>query len=119
MYAIRSYYAVKHGDLDSSMEYPDRKIDVHMDMEGNDLQCQECHQTKNHSISGRAMVVSPGGKDHIGCENCHEATPHKQSRLNAHAVTVACQTCHIPYFAKELPTKLSWDWSTAGRNNFV
>lgn len=108
--------AVKHGDLDSSMEYPERKIDIHMGTDSNDFQCQECHKTVNHQITGQAMVVSPGGKDHIGCEKCHEAAPHKQSRLNAHAASVACQTCHIPYFAKELPTKLSWDWSTTGKD---
>jgi len=107
--------AVKHGDLDSSMEYPDRKIDVHMAADGNNFQCQNCHTTSSHKIMGRAMVVSPGSKDHIGCENCHQAAPHKQSRLNQHADTVACQTCHIPHFAKEIPTKLSWDWSTAGQ----
>ncbi len=107
--------AVKHGDLDSSMEYPERKIDVHMATDGNDFQCQECHKTKAHQISGQAMVVSPGGKEHIGCEGCHDQAPHQQARLNSHAATVACQTCHIPYFAKEMPTKLSWDWSTAGK----
>lgn len=108
--------AVKHGDLDSSMSYPERSTDVHMAVEGNDFQCQECHATNNHSISGNAMGVSPGGKNHISCEGCHEAAPHKESRLNNHAATVACQTCHIPEFAKELPTKLSWDWSTAGKD---
>ncbi len=107
--------AVKHGDLDSSMEYPEKKVDVHMATDGNDFQCQECHKVERHQISGQAMVVSPGGKDHIGCEGCHEAAPHKQGRLNEHAATLACQTCHIPYFAKEQPTKMSWDWSTAGK----
>jgi hypothetical protein len=61
------------------------------------------------------MVVSPGGKGHIGCEKCHGAAPHKESRINRHADAVACQTCHIPFLAKELPTKMSWDWSTAGK----
>jgi octaheme c-type cytochrome (tetrathionate reductase family) len=108
--------AVKHGDLDSSMEFPDKKVDIHMTPDGPDFQCQSCHETRDHKISGQAMVVSPGGKDHIGCEKCHQAAPHKQSRLNAHVDVVACQTCHIPFFAKELPTKMSWDWSTAGQD---
>jgi len=108
--------AVKHGDLDSTMAYPDRKLDVHMDTNGNDFPCQQCHETKDHQITGNAMVVSPGGKNHISCDGCHTAAPHKESRLNAHVDTVACQTCHIPSFAKESPTKLSWDWSTAGQN---
>ena len=29
--------------------------------------------------------------------------------------SAACQTCHIPELAKEMPTKLAWDWSTAGK----
>ncbi|PLX85662.1 MAG: cytochrome C [Desulfuromonas sp.] len=108
--------AVKHGDLDSSMEYPERSVDVHMSPDGNDFQCQNCHETSSHKIMGRAMVVSPGGTDHIGCDKCHGADPHKESRLNTHAGSLACQSCHIPHFAKEIPTKLSWDWSTAGRD---
>ncbi|MBU0729512.1 MAG: tetrathionate reductase family octaheme c-type cytochrome [Proteobacteria bacterium] len=108
--------AVKHGDLDSSMSYPDKATDVHMDAEGNDFSCQKCHTTESHKIAGHAMSVTPGGKDHVGCENCHDQAPHAESRLNAHAGKVACQTCHIPFYAKNIPTKLSWDWSTAGQD---
>jgi len=107
---------VKHGDLDSSMSYPDKATDVHMDTDGNDFQCQDCHTTEQHQITGNAMGVSPGGIDHIGCENCHDSAPHKNKRLNTHTATVACQTCHIPFFAKNEPTKVSWDWSTAGQD---
>ena len=108
--------AVKHGDLDSSMEYPTKEIDVHMDADGNDFTCQECHETKEHSIPGNSLGVSPGGTSHFNCENCHTAEPHTQARLNKHIEDVACQTCHIPVFAKDVPTKLSWDWSTAGED---
>lgn len=108
--------AVKHGDLDSSMSYPERKTDVHMASDGNNFQCQTCHETKNHQIPGNALGVSPAGKNHFGCERCHEAAPHKESRLNQHVASVACQTCHIPFYAREVPTKMSWDWSTAGED---
>jgi octaheme c-type cytochrome (tetrathionate reductase family) len=111
--------AVKHGDLDSSMLNPSRQLDVHMAVDGNNFQCQDCHTTSEHKISGRAMVVSPGGDDHIGCEKCHDAAPHKDSLLNRHFAAVACQTCHIPAFAREMPTKTSWDWSTAGQERVV
>ncbi|GIU37550.1 tetrathionate reductase family octaheme c-type cytochrome [Shewanella schlegeliana] len=107
---------VKHGDLDSSMSYPDKRTDVHMDVDGNDFQCQECHTTKDHQITGNAMGVSPGGDNPIGCINCHDSAPHKKQKLNDHGQAVACQTCHIPEFAKNEPTKMSWDWSTAGSN---
>jgi hypothetical protein len=60
--------------------------------------------------------VSPTGSNHFGCEQCHEKAPHKESRLNNHINSVACQTCHIPYYAKNIATKLSWDWSTTGQD---
>ncbi|GAA0792277.1 cytochrome c [Shewanella aestuarii] len=106
--------AVKHGDLDSSMSYPDKATDVHMDTDGNDFQCQTCHTTESHQITGNAMGVSPGGETPIGCENCHDSAPHQNKKLNTHTAAVACQTCHIPFFAKNEPTKMRWDWSTAG-----
>ncbi|WP_428617938.1 tetrathionate reductase family octaheme c-type cytochrome, partial [Shewanella sp.] len=108
--------AVKHGDLDSSMAYPDKATDVHMDTDGNDFQCQTCHTTQEHQITGNAMGVSPGGQNDIGCENCHDGAPHANKRLNTHTASVACQTCHIPFFARNEPTKMSWDWSTAGQD---
>lgn len=108
--------AVKHGDLDSSIEYPNRELDVHMDSDGNNFNCQECHKTEKHQIPGQSLAVSPGGKNHFSCEQCHEAAPHKQARLNQHIATVSCQACHIPFFAREVPTKLNWDWSTAGQD---
>ena len=108
--------AVKHGDLDATMEYPDKNTDVHMNVEGSDFTCQECHVTEDHNITGNAMVVSPSHETPIGCVNCHDGTVHKESMIDQHLDSVACQTCHIPTFAKETPTKLSWDWSTAGQD---
>lgn len=62
------------------------------------------------------MVVSPKGEAHIGCSGCHGEKVHNESILDQHTDTVACQTCHIPTFAKEVATKTSWDWSTAGQD---
>jgi octaheme c-type cytochrome (tetrathionate reductase family) len=108
--------AVKHGDLDSSMNYPEKSIDVHMGVDGLNFTCQNCHETDKHFIRGNAMVVSPTSQSHIGCINCHEEAPHAESLINHHMARVACQTCHVPAFAKEVPTKTSWDWSTAGQD---
>lgn len=107
--------AVKHGDLDSSVANPSAEVDVHMAADGNNFTCQNCHTTENHQISGNAMAVSPAGQTGIGCEGCHD-NPHSESILNKHMAAVACQTCHIPEFAKEHATKTSWDWSTAGQD---
>ena len=52
----------------------------------------------------------------ITCESCHSSQPHKSdSKANDHTDKVACQSCHIPTFARVNPTKMSWDWSKAGR----
>jgi hypothetical protein len=51
----------------------------------------------------------------VECEQCHTALPHADDILNKHTLKVACQTCHIPEYAKVNPTKLYWDWSTAGK----
>ncbi len=106
---------VKHGDIDSTMKNPTSDIDVHMAADGLNFSCQKCHTTEGHHIKGNAMVVSPGDANHLDCTDCHGGEPHKKSPLNRHTATVACQTCHIPNFAKGMPTKVEWDWSTAGQ----
>jgi len=120
--------AVKHGDLDSSMTMPKKTLDVHMDAEGLNFTCQRCHTTKDHQIAGR-LYTTPAAPDRISlteadlaskiaCESCHSATPHKTDvKSNDHTDKVACQSCHIPHFARIIPTKMSWDWSTAGQMN--
>ena len=106
----------KHGDIGLVLDYPDRSVDVHMDADGNDFTCQTCHVTENHQITGANMATSPDGYNEISCTQCHDQAPHAESRLNAHVTRVACQTCHIPVFAKEDATQMDWDWSTAGRD---
>ncbi len=108
---------VKHGDIDRSLYSPDATIDVHMAVEGNNFDCQKCHVTKEHQIAGNASLVSPYGNNPLSCEECHDEEPHKNTKINGvynkHAEKVACQTCHIPYFAKKYGTKMEWDWSQA------
>jgi octaheme c-type cytochrome (tetrathionate reductase family) len=103
---------VKHGDLDGSLTHPDAEDDVHMGRHG--LQCIDCHRAQRHDIPGRAFSVSAGGANGVACEDCHAEPPHADARLNAHLASVACETCHIPKFARSLPTKMVWDWSQAG-----
>ncbi len=105
---------VKHGDLDESLYYPTEDIDVHMGR--LDFQCVDCHRTENHQISGRSMSVSVDSINQVYCTDCHSQTPHEDDRINAHVDTVACQTCHIPQGALRDPTKMEWDWSTAGQD---
>ena len=103
---------VKHADLDDSLLKPSKDLDVHMG--GQDFSCTECHQTENHDIKG----VFHGAKmdEHISCLDCHDSAPHEKERLNQHVSAVACETCHIPLVGRGNPTKIWWDWSTAGRD---
>ncbi len=103
---------VKHGDLDNTLVNPSADVDVHMGK--FKLLCIDCHKTENHNITGKAYSVSVNHENGILCTNCHTDTPHKDRRLNSHVANLACQTCHIPSFAKKAPTKMDWDWSKAG-----
>ena len=122
---------VKHGDLDSSMAAPDRELDVHMDAAGLDFTCATCHKGSSHDVVGSRYVPTAkedGGAHLRGrgdkgnpatCVSCHGSGPHKTApRLNQHATKLACQTCHIPSFARGgVATKMSWDWSVAGERD--
>jgi octaheme c-type cytochrome (tetrathionate reductase family) len=103
---------VKHGDLDNSLINPHRELDVHMG--GSDLLCIDCHKTDKHKISGTAYSVSVDNRNGINCTDCHKEMNHQDRRINKHLDSVACQTCHIPDYAKKAPTKTDWDWSKAG-----
>lgn len=121
---------VKHGDLDSSLNQPDWELDVHMDAGGLDFSCATCHTAKEHDVAGShysMMARDTHGIDVPGrafggrasCESCHGVTPHpgitlSAIKLNDHVNKVACQSCHIPEFARGgIATKTLWDWSKA------
>jgi octaheme c-type cytochrome (tetrathionate reductase family) len=104
--------AVKHGDLDSSLEHPFAADDVHMGAHG--LQCVDCHAGPDHQLRGRAFSVSVEGAHGVACTDCHTKREHRDDRLEAHLRSVSCEACHIPTYARRIPTKAAWDWSKAG-----
>jgi len=117
---------VKHGDLDSSLFKPNKELDVHMGIDGQNFDCVRCHSTTQHNIAGRVYstpasenrksLVEDDLASKITCESCHTNKPHKlNKKANDHTDKVACQSCHIPSFARVNPTKVRWDWSTAGK----
>lgn len=105
---------VKHGDLDHGLVNPERSYDVHM---GSGMTCVDCHTTNAHQIKGESMAIVTGKENRIMCTDCHEAPVHNSKILNKHTEKIACQTCHIPVYAKGRPTKIWWDWSTAGKDS--
>lgn len=106
---------VKHGDLEYALLDCSRETDVHMASNGIDLNCTDCHTTENHNIKGKLYSISSENTNRASCEDCHSSMAHEDATLNAHGNKVACQTCHIPEYAKENATKMTWDWSTAGK----
>ncbi len=124
---------VKHGDLDSSLVDPGRELDVHMASDGLNFSCAQCHETRDHKVPGSRLSMTAsdaqgpimrGRKDDrnpASCQACHGERPHSgdllhAERLNNHAHILACQTCHIPTYARGgVPTRMAWDWSEATR----
>ena len=105
---------IKHGELEPALinDHPD--ADVHMGQ--NDMNCSQCHEAEGHQIKGVAISLNSDTREkEVECESCHGDAPHDTKFLNSHYQRVACQTCHIPVYAKHQPTKIYWDWSTAGR----
>lgn len=125
--------AVKHGDLDSSLVDPGHYLDVHMETKGLNFSCGDCHLSDSHEVSGSRyaptavdnegalMRGKADGRNPTTCVACHSDAPHKvdegqHPKLNDHTDKIACQTCHIPEYARgSIATKMTWDWSTAGQ----
>ena len=106
---------VKHGDLEKALFDPTRDIDVHMASEDVNMQCVDCHTAKQHQMLGKLYSVSSMNRGRVECESCHGRLPHSDDLNNKHTLKVACQTCHIPIYAKVNTTGLYWDYSTAGK----
>jgi octaheme c-type cytochrome (tetrathionate reductase family) len=107
--------AVKHGDLDETLLFPNPEIDVHMGRFG--FQCIDCHQAEDHLPPGRLLTVSVDAENRLFCTDCHKGDAiHRDRRIDSHTERIACQTCHIPLMSFKTGTKLTWDWSEAGQD---
>jgi octaheme c-type cytochrome (tetrathionate reductase family) len=116
--------SVKVPGIESTLEKKERKLDVHMGTRasgGLDMTCQTCHVTKQHRIAG-ASIMTAHYDERVRCEDCHSGSraPHRKSKngtiIAKHLAAVACQTCHIPYFARSQATRMEWYWSDAGKD---
>ena len=104
----------KRGDISFVNVDPPVTSDIHMSSHGGDLTCSDCHSAKNHLFKGRGLDIRPNDvKGLFTCAECHTDEPHKDdssNTLDRHTGRVACQTCHIPEFAKDISTELVRDW---------
>ena len=108
---------VKHGDLEAALYHTTTEVDVHMGEDGLNMVCVDCHKTVRHNIPGRCYSVSGDNTNRLTCESCHSDAPHNDRILDYHNHKVACQTCHIPVYAKVNGTTMYWDWFAAGRRD--
>ena len=99
--------AVKRGDLAlATASTSDIQYDRHMSTTGADLNCQDCHVTQAHRIAGKGSDLRQTDLDvKMECTACHseKAGPagHETADVNRHVARVACQSCHIPTYAKD------------------
>jgi len=104
----------KRGDIEYELADTNREFDVHMGVDGGDMSCIDCHAGVDHRVRGRgADLAATDMPDaaRLTCDECHEAAPHGNLVLDTHAERVACETCHIPTFAKKDATDMDRDWS--------
>ncbi len=112
--------ARKRGDLAlASGTTADKNYDVHMATKGKNMSCQACHKTEDHLIPGKGSDLRPSeGKYVVACTNCHgQNGPHGTTQIGRHTARVACQSCHIPVYAKNAAdtaateaTEIHRDW---------
>ena len=108
----------KHGDLEPALAESNSPIDIHMG--ALNQRCQDCHTTIEHRIAGMSLTA-PAVEGRVACEKCHGMTPHGVAgplsrHLDDHIRNVACESCHIPAFARVAPTLLRRDYSDAGKD---
>ena len=104
---------VKKGDMGSALANPTAATDVHMGHATAPMDCASCHVATAHKIPGQGVHL-PVNEGRFDCIDCHGSAPHAMDAMNNHAMDIACQTCHIPAFSRQQPTKMNWDWSTSG-----
>ncbi len=118
---------VKHGDLAMALADTTRDFDVHMGTDGANFECVACHQVEK-DVDGNLLSHGIGGMpyhsvdegDMKQCDDCHgdRANIHVGSTVETIITlhtTLACQSCHIPTFARDTSTKVEWYWADAGQ----
>lgn len=112
----------KRGDLAMAHKNTtDTAFDNHMATTGGNLVCQACHTTTEHKIAGRGTDLRPSDSSLVvTCYQCHSDNgPHESTNdIGKHTARVACQTCHIPVYAKNAAdtaateaTEIHRDWT--------
>jgi len=117
----------KRGDISFENINPTIDIDMHMSPSGQNLTCSDCHNAGNHRVKGRGLDLRANDvSERFTCEssNCHGSRPHGDfsnligSSIDKHTMKIACQTCHIPTYAKaKVGTEVARDWQNPHPSN--
>ena len=116
--------ALKRGDMAlATANTTDIAYDRHMATTGANLACQACHTFSNHKVAGRGSDLRPlDSTTSISCasSSCHSTktgtSGHSTSAVNKHTNRVACQTCHIPVYAKNASDTAATEATETHRN---
>jgi octaheme c-type cytochrome (tetrathionate reductase family) len=121
---------VKHGDISSDLVATTREFDVHMGVDGANLDCVDCHAANhdpktgevNHGNAGMSLHSVHEGEMRV-CTDCHGSRDSIHADLSMAVMfedgwhdRLACQVCHIPAIARAISTNVEWYWSEAGKD---
>ena len=117
----------KRGDISLDNINPSIQMDFHMSPAGGNLTCSNCHSAGDHRVKGRGLDLRANDiTERFTCDSgsCHSKTPHGDysntvgSSIDKHATKIACQTCHIPTYAKSaVGTEIARDWQSPHPSN--
>ena len=82
------------------------------------VSCESCHTSKPHTTKPFVADYEARNKKSYKSKLAKMKAPENSlshRNLDKHSEKIACQTCHIPAYAKKHATKMNWDWSTAGK----
>ncbi|MBI5559455.1 MAG: hypothetical protein HY885_17675 [Deltaproteobacteria bacterium] len=114
---------VKRGDIGLNSASATAAQDVHLASVANGgagLSCGSCHVSTAHEIPGRGIDLRPTEGGAVkACVDCHtgmdsgsgHASAGQRTEPDRHVARVACQSCHIPAFAKGGATEMWRDWT--------
>lgn len=98
----------KRGDMSDALVNPSPATDVHM---GNGLSCVDCHLAEDHRIAGQGSDMRiDEGVAMRACTDCHNPIADHPEDVRLHLDQVACQSCHIPTYARAVSTDMLRDY---------
>lgn len=104
----------KRGDMSDALVNPTPATDVHM---GNGMSCVDCHLTSDHRIAGQGVDLRiDEGVPMRACTDCHNPQSDHPEKVRLHLDKVACQSCHIPEYARFVSTDMLRDYRSSEVN---